>query len=213
MTDNLNTVKTSAAKTGGYHHGDLRSALMAAAEEVIRERGVDGFSLREAARRAGVSAAAPQHHFGDARGLLTAIATAGFMGLGDALADAGASDATDAHAALTSLGRAYVRFALAEPTRFDVMWRMTRIDRDDEAYQAASGRAFALLQDAVLIAAGPRPDSGPGAALPDPRAIAAWSLAHGFARLALDGAFGTGPGAAEAAAGVLLQPVLDMLSV
>ncbi|MBL4557132.1 MAG: helix-turn-helix transcriptional regulator [Rhodobacteraceae bacterium] len=76
----------------GYHHGDLRAALIDAAKALIAERGVDGFSLRAAARQAGVSAAAPAHHFGDARGLLTAVATGAFDAFTAALiagADAG----------------------------------------------------------------------------------------------------------------------------
>ena len=77
MKPNVNSVKTGR-RSRGYHHGALREALLEAAEALIGERGLDGFSLREAARRVGVSPAAPQHHFGDARGLLTAIATAGF---------------------------------------------------------------------------------------------------------------------------------------
>src|SRR3974390_2682001 len=68
-----------------YHHGALRQSLIAATEAIILERGVDGFTLREAARRAGVSPAAPAHHFGDARGLLSEVATLGFKEFGEAL--------------------------------------------------------------------------------------------------------------------------------
>ena len=81
MIDDLNTVKSKPLEGRAYHHGSLRSALIAAAEAVIAERGLDGFSLRETARRAGVSAAAPAHHFGDARGLLTAVAAQAFADL------------------------------------------------------------------------------------------------------------------------------------
>src|ERR1700694_5438283 len=69
-----------------YHHGDLRHELIAAAERIIVERGVEGFTLREAARRVGVSPAAPSHHFKDAKGLLTEVARVGFRGFGEALA-------------------------------------------------------------------------------------------------------------------------------
>ena len=85
MTEELNSVKTETPERP-YHHGALRAALIEAAEAVIAERGVDGFSLRETARRAGVSPAAPAHHFGDARGLLTALAAEAFRRFGDALA-------------------------------------------------------------------------------------------------------------------------------
>ncbi|HEY0324700.1 MAG TPA: TetR family transcriptional regulator, partial [Allosphingosinicella sp.] len=108
MTDDLNSVKTDQR---GYHHGALRPALLKAAESVLSDRGVDGFSLRETARRAGVSPAAPAHHFGDTKGLLTALATEAFRQFGDALeaADVG----NDRTARIRSQGRAYVRFALA----------------------------------------------------------------------------------------------------
>ena len=69
---------TKVGKRGGYHHGDLRQAMIEAAEAVLAEKGVGGFTLRECARRAGVSPAAPAHHFGNLVGLLTAIATLGF---------------------------------------------------------------------------------------------------------------------------------------
>ncbi|MDR4308399.1 TetR/AcrR family transcriptional regulator [Chelatococcus sambhunathii] len=213
MADDLNTVKSHERKKGGYHHGDLRSALLRAAEAIIRERGVDGFSLREAARRAGVSPAAPTHHFGDARGLLTALATEGFAGLGDALAESDAAS-FKANASrverLHAQGRAYVAYALAEPARFDVMWRKSRIDAGDAAYVAAGARAFELISAAVEDRAA---DVGRPGAEADARVIAAWSMVHGFARLALDGVFGVGSGAAEAAAEALLPAVLERLDV
>ncbi|WP_027173923.1 TetR/AcrR family transcriptional regulator [Methylobacterium sp. 10] len=217
MSEHLDTVNPSkgvkAAGVAAYHHGDLRAALIQAATALVRERGIDGFSLREAARRAGVSPAAPQHHFGDARGLLTALATEGFLMLGDALAAAD-SDATDRDGRIRAQGRAYVAFALDHPAEFDTMWRCARIDTGDAAYVAAAGRAFGLLKAAV---AGTHFEDGelPAAShhtAPDPKAIACWSLVHGLARLALDGALGP----AEAARGAIdgmLEPVLDCLTV
>lgn len=216
MAHDLNTVKThaadaaggpspSATKRDGYHHGDLRQALIRAAEQVISERGVDGFSLRETARRAGVSAAAPQHHFGDARGLLTAVATLGFEGLSEALEAADASHPGPAarRARLDAQGRAYVAFALSAPARFDVMWRKARIDEGNDALKTAAARAFRLLDAAIR-------DGEADGRSPDPRTIAAWSAVHGFARLALDGAFGPDP---NAAADAMLGPMLERLDV
>lgn len=209
MPPHLNTVKTPP-HPGRYHHGDLRQALVAAAEAVIAERGADGFSLREAARRAGVSPAAPQHHFGDVRGLLTAVAVTGFTALAEAQerAERAAPDAPGAR--LYALGVAYVDFALAHPAHFDVMWRTARLDGDDPAYQAASRRAFAPLAAAVAgVPTADAPDTAPADA--DPRALACWATVHGFARLALDGAFGPGPAGARAAADALLPAVLGCL--
>jgi AcrR family transcriptional regulator len=201
MSNDLNSVKT-------YHHGDLRTALIAAAESVIAERGVDRFSLREAARRAGVSAAAPAHHFGDARGLLTAVAARSFRAFADALEAADRSEVGRLER-IRAQGAAYVRFALAERAKFDLIWRYALIDRDDPDYAAAGQRAFGILDRAVRGPnAGP---SEPGDLAPAP-SIAAWSMVHGFARLALDGAFGVEAGAPERAADALLPLVLDHLA-
>jgi len=206
MDDNLNSVKTEAPSRA-YHHGALRQALLAAAETVIAERGVDGFSLRETARRAGVSPAAPAHHFGDARGLLTALATDAFRKFADALA---ASDVGgDRRERARSQGLAYVRFALSEPAKFDLMWRYTLIDRNDPELAEAGRRAFRVLDEVVRPGA-TRPAPGDPSVAPS---IAAWSMVHGFARLALDGVFGTGPGEAERAAERLLPLVLRHLDV
>jgi AcrR family transcriptional regulator len=199
MPKELNSVKS------GYHHGALRPALIAAAEAVLEERGLHGFSLREAARRAGVSPAAPAHHFGDAAGLLTAVAAGAFRDLGDALETASAAGTRAER--IREQGFAYVRFALANRARFDLMWRAAMLRRDDLEYAEAGHRAFLLLDTAVRgrAAGGFGAESAPS--------IAAWSIVHGFARLALDGEFGTEPGAAEAAAEALLPAVLSHLAV
>lgn len=203
MANDLNSVKTEQRP---YHHGALRPALLAAAEAVIAERGIDGFSLRETARRAGVSAAAPAHHFGDARGLLTALAAEAFRRFGDALEAAdGAGSRIER---LRAQGKAYVRFALDERARFDLMWRYHLLDRDDPDYRDASSRAYSILDRAARG----RP-AEPGEEVEIPAAIAAWSIVHGFARLALDGAFGDEEGAAERAVATLLPQVLEHLSV
>ena len=211
MRSNLNTVK-KARGAERYHHGALREALLEAAEAVIAERGLDGFSLREAARRVGVSPAAPQHHFGDARGLLTAVATIGFRQLADALAAADAAAGPDREAHLRAQGVAYVDFALSQPARFDLMWRRARVDCDDPDYAAASRRAFATLAAVVAdVAMADAPSAPPHEA--DPRVLACWSVVHGFARLALDGVFGSGAPAARTAADALLPAVLACVQV
>jgi AcrR family transcriptional regulator len=199
MPEHLNSVKTR------YHHGALRPALIAAAQTVIAERGIEGFSLRETARRAGVSPSAPAHHFGDARGLLTAIAAGAFEDLADALDAAAAAGSKSER--IRGQGIAYVDFALANRARFDLMWRAALLDREDEAYAAAARRAFAALASAVGAGAGAPSDA---AAAP---AIAGWAVVHGFARLAIDGAFGTEKGAAERAAEAMLPAVLDHLTL
>lgn len=210
MSDNLDTVKSDIEKSRGYHHGSLRSALIEAAEAVIAERGLDRFSLRETARRAGVSPAAPAHHFGDVCGLLTAIAAQAFADLANALATADAEAGQEREARIKAQGKAYVAFALERPARFDLMWRKTLLDNDDPEINLQGDRAFDVL-DRVTRAPG-----APSAGTSDPAlapSIAAWALVHGFARLAIDGVFGPGPDAAEAAARTLLPLVLDHLEV
>jgi AcrR family transcriptional regulator len=204
MANDLNSVKSQR----NYHHGALRPALIAAAEAVLAERGTEGFSLRETARRAGVSPAAPAHHFGDASGLLTAVAASAFRDLGDALEEAAA--AASRAERIRAQGMAYVRFALANRARFDLMWRAALLKRDDPDYAAAAQRAFLLLQRAVAGPEGGAEAPGGPATAPS---IACWSVVHGFARLAIDGEFGTGPGDAEAAAEHMLPLVLDHLAI
>lgn len=210
MTDNLDTVKSRPAGARAYHHGALRQALIEAAEEVIAERGLDRFSLREAARRAGVSPAAPAHHFGDARGLLTAIATQAFLDLAEALKTADEAAGPDRESRIKAQGMAYVSFALDRPARFDLMWRRSLLDNENERLGEAGRQAWEALDHAArgegALRSGPRdPALAPS--------IAAWSMVHGFARLAIDGAFGPEPDAAERAAQSLLPLVLDRLQL
>jgi len=186
--DNLNTVKIGRDDHPGYHHGDLRTALLDAAESVLAERGVDGFSLREAARRAGVSPAAPKHHFGDVRGLLTAIATRAYDDLAGRLEQATrAAPATRAER-IRAQGRAYVQFAIDEPARFDLMWRRPLLDTEQADYVAAGQRAFAQLDRLVRGVENASPQDLETDLAPT---LACWTVVHGFARLLLDGAFGS----------------------
>lgn len=155
-----------------YHHGDLRAAVLDQAARQINADGVEPLSLRELARRAGVSHAAPAHHFGDRRGLLTVLAAQGFGLLADALATEGAD--------FRNAGVAYVRFALAHPAHFAVMFRTDLLDTEDGSLRAAQARAFGSL-------IGGATGRSPGRSRDD-TALAAWSLMHGFASLWLDGA-------------------------
>lgn len=156
-----------------YHHGDLRRAILTAALDVITTEGPAALSLRDLARRAGVSHAAPAHHFKDRTGLLTAIATEGYALFADALADA---------PGLKERGVAYVRFAASHPAHFQVMFRPELHRADDPALLDAKARATETLRAGV----DELPDTVRGE---DARlaGIAAWSLAHGFATLLLSG--------------------------
>lgn len=134
--------------TAPYHHGDLPNALRRAAVDVIDERGLGSFSLREVARRAGVSHTAPAHHFGDVRGLLTSVAAEGFDALRRALVAAteGVDDPVDR---LAALGRAYVDLARSHHAHCEVMFRTDVVDTDDDGLLTAGMGAYAVLEDAV----------------------------------------------------------------
>ncbi|MGD0142342.1 MAG: TetR/AcrR family transcriptional regulator [Rhizomicrobium sp.] len=169
-----------------YHHGDLREKLIAATEALILERGVDGFSLREVARRAGVSPAAPAHHFGDTKGLLSEVARLGFKDFGDALEEADRRGGNDPAKRLNEQGLAYVNFALKNPARFTLMFRHGKYDMTNKDLQVVADRSFRVLEDAIRAAQG----LAPGADM-TPNAyglmLATWSIVHGFAHLALGG--------------------------
>ncbi|MGO9694994.1 MAG: TetR/AcrR family transcriptional regulator, partial [Mycobacterium sp.] len=113
--------KTTAARRGSYHHGDLKRALTSAALSLVAEKGPKGFTLTEAARRAGVSAAAPYRHFADKAELLAAVAEQGFRDLHADLAAAGAR-ASDPRERVIELGRVYVRWAVTHPDHYQVMF-------------------------------------------------------------------------------------------
>jgi AcrR family transcriptional regulator len=162
--------------TRPYHHGDLRRALLAAAVQAITESGPTGVSLRDLARRAGVSHAAPAHHFGDKAGLLTALAAEGFDLLADTL-----SAAQQRTGRFLEVGVAYVGFAVEHRAHFEVMFRPDLYHADDPAVRAAEARADAALYDGV----GTRLSEQTGADIQF-AGVAAWSLVHGFATLWLN---------------------------
>ena len=185
MADDLNTVKTVSRQP--YHPGNLRESLIAAAEEILREHGVAKFSLRQAARRCGVSPAAPAHHFGDARGLLTAVAARGFQRLAEELERDVSLTGSD-H--LEGLGAAYMRFARDNPAIFSIMWATDLLDQSNAAYLSAGRKAFNVLEQAV---SGVDVDVATAPRLPQAPTLATWALIHGLARLTLDGALRSVP--------------------
>jgi AcrR family transcriptional regulator len=172
-----------------YHHGDLRRALLDTALEAIAEHGPVAISLRELARRAGVSHAAPTHHFRDKTGLLTALAAEGWGLLADAL------EAVPDRA-FSELGVAYVVFATEHPAHFAVMRAPGLVRRDDPELVAAERRAGAAL-DA-------EPDGRPRDRT---TALAGWALVHGLSALLLEGMVAPEPGSdvAELARAVTLR--------
>ncbi len=128
-----------------YHHGDLPAALRSATAELIAENGPSGFSLREVARRAGVSHAAPAHHFGDTEGLLTSLAAEGYQTLADAMEEA-AEGVDDAMERMRRIGASYVRVARENPGHFAVMIQNDLVCGDDPTLLEHSIRAYTALQ-------------------------------------------------------------------
>lgn len=169
------TVSTSAER--GYHHGELRTALVGAALDLLAEDGADAVSLRAVARRVGVSAMAPYRHYPDKEALLAAVAVQGFDGLRDVLR--AADDAAPAGQALLEQAVAYVRYALENPALFRLMFGPKRLGTHPEM-TAAGEAAYAVL--AARVAA-----EAPANADRDARALGCWSLVHGLASLFLDG--------------------------
>lgn len=180
--------KPKTTESRSYHHGDLRNALIAAAVEELAESGIEAFTLRGCARRAGVSHAAPAHHFGDVTGLLTEVAIAAQGKLAGTMRAEIAPTARGSaeHLAATALG--YVRFALAHPGEFNLMFRREKLDTANPRVIEAGAESFGLAADAVGAFLGvPAPMAQPQSAR---RVAELWSLAHGFAGLMLAGQFG-----------------------
>lgn len=165
-----------------YHHGDLRGALLRAAEEELAEKGMEGFTLRGCAKRAGVSHAAPAHHFKDANALLTALAATGFGRFTDAMKARQDAAGSDPRARLIGSGLGYIDFARANPALFRLMFSSFRPDFETMNLKTEARDAFALLVDSVGALRGIDPRSDP-AAMRD--VAAAWATAHGLADLIL----------------------------
>lgn len=179
----------SKSKKPPYHHGDLARALVEAAEEILAESGTEGFTLRECARRAGVSHAAPAHHFGDVSGLLTEVAVRGFERLTKATGAVARGDSSP-QTRLKAMLNAYIENAMENPVAFRLMFASSRIRHADERLSAASRAAYDVLLgviDDMAVAAG-KPKPGPYS----PEITLIWSAVHGFASLLVERRFEAG---------------------
>ncbi|NVN84659.1 MAG: TetR/AcrR family transcriptional regulator [Rhodopseudomonas sp.] len=174
------------AEDAPYHHGALRDALLAAAERVLERDGLEGLTLRAVAREAGVSHAAPTHHFGDLTGLVSELAAIGFRRFNAELAAAGSIDGTASEKAMARAAR-YVACARAHPGMYQLMFRGERLDMTRPALHEASEAAFAGLAGAVAARL-QTPIARETLTLEQAAEIArAWSMIHGFTTLLLDG--------------------------
>ncbi len=174
-------LKTARPKpTRRYHHGDLRRALIDGAVQTIARQGIGALNLRQLAARVGVTSGAPYHHFASREALLAAIADDGFRELEARLLAARDAAPTEAGPRLAALGEAYVRFAIADPGSFRVMFHG---DAMIAGLTQPGLRAFELLRETVLAcqSEGAAPEGDPA-----PLVLTAWSAVHGFATLCVD---------------------------
>ena len=175
-----------ANEASPYHHGDLHDALLKAAETLLERDGLGGLTLRAVAREAGVSHAAPTHHFGDLTGLVSELAAIGFRQFNAAMAAAGAIDAPPLFKAMAR-AKAYVAYAQARPGMYGLMFRTERLDMKRPSLHEAAKASFAGLAGAVALSRGEQ-ISDESLSLEQAAVIArAWSLVHGFTMLLLDG--------------------------
>lgn len=166
----------------GYHHGDLRGALLRAAEEELTQKGVEGFTLRGCAKRAGVSHAAPAHHFRDSQALLTELAAVGFGRFVRAMRARQEKAGTDPRRRLVGAGLGYIDFARANPALFRLMFSSFRPDFHTTSLKTEAQDAFGLLVDSIGALRGIDPRTS-ASAMRD--VAAAWATAHGLADLLL----------------------------
>ena len=171
----------------GYHHGNLREALIQAARDLIKEKGPAGFTFADAARSAGVSPAAPYRHFRDRDALLADVAREGFQRFEAMLSTGWAGGKPDPITAFHNIGRAYLAFARAEPAYYTAMFESGVSPDLNAELRAASDRSFAVLRSAAdllvtLLPVGKRP---PALMM----SLHIWSMSHGIASL-----FGRGDG-------------------
>ena len=176
----------AASENAPYHHGALRDALLEAAERVLERDGLSGLTLRAVAREAGVSHAAPTHHFGDLTGLVSELAAIGFRQFNTAMSAAGASASAPLEKA-AARARAYVAYAQAHPGMYGLMFRTERLDMTRPSLCEAANASFAGLAGAIGVSRQEQ-ISEQALSLGQAADIArAWSLVHGFTMLLLDG--------------------------
>lgn len=178
---------TQPAKKTSYHHGDLRSELLNAAESVLSEKGVEAFSLRAVAKRAGVSHGAPAHHFSDVRGLLTALAAIGYERFINFQNNRQRSAKADPESQLAASGLGYIDFALENPALFRLMFSSEKPDKSDDHLARVANSAFNKLVDDIQNVRQIDPRTDPAIMQ---EVMTAWAVVHGLADLMIAGRTG-----------------------
>lgn len=173
---------TSVQKKAHYHHGSLRETLIAAAHDLISEHGVDGFTMADACRRAGVSTAAPYRHFADRDELIDAVCSRGFDELSELIVVARDGHAAGSVDSIVAMGQAYVAFVGSDPQLFELMWVTAKSEAAEAVAKAEGYQCFAALLEAVgAYRSAHHIDSVTNEEI----AVPLWTLVHGTASLVL----------------------------
>ena len=176
-----------APKTKTYHHGNLKEALISAGLEILSQKGMEGLSLRNVAKRIGVSHAAPYNHFPDKQALLAAMSTAGHEQLHQTLLETFEKFKHDSTDLIIEIAWAYLQFAQQDPDRFKLMFSSAlEEERNHPAFMEISGKSIALFEEIIVFCQSKGQLAGC-----DVKGIAIklWSSVHGFTTLMLENQF------------------------
>ena len=179
----------------GYHHGDLREALLVSAEQLLREEGLKALTLRACARRAGVSHAAPKHHFNDVAELLSEVSARGFDRLTAALKEAREAAGEDPVERFVGVARTYIQFARDYQAQFRLMFRWDAMAAEHNSLVLAAQRTFAEMTNSITVQRG-ESDVSPETLQQRIKerglqndVLIGWSHIHGYAQLFIEGQF------------------------
>jgi AcrR family transcriptional regulator len=181
MDDVNMPMKKLPSASRGYHHGDLRRVLLAAALELLDAGGVDAVTVRAVARAANVAHSAPANHFKDRTALLTQLATETFAELIREVDDACSASAADKRSQIAAFADVFLRFALRHPHRYRLLWRTDNIDQTQSGFEAVAGAIYERLRQ-IMASQRRAPHVST-----DTHVMAAWALVHGYISLRLDG--------------------------
>lgn len=179
--DGVNMMQKAKALKRGYHHGDLRRELVAAAFKLLDEEGVDAVTVRAVARSAEVAHSAPANHFKDRSALLTELAVVTFKDLATQIEAACETAGASRRAQLVAFAERIIAFAFHHPHRYRLLWRTDLIDQSSAAFQTAGGAIYEKVHQVLAAESTAQPQSI------DTQVIAAWSIVHGYISLRLDG--------------------------
>jgi AcrR family transcriptional regulator len=196
-----------SARSQTYHHGNLRAVLLEAGNLELEEAGIEGFTMRGCARRAGVSHSAPATFFPSITAFFTALASQSFVDLTKAMSKA-TKTVHDPLPRMIAVGLSYATFAIRHPEHFRLMWRNERLDPSDPQLIAASKAAFAFPVGCIAkLYEHPDPMSDPVLAA---RVVALWSMIHGATELTLSGQLdASGLGAPMTIIRTVLPPMIN----